>query len=277
VDRNDTHVWARSNTGMRAHAFLRTNEFGQHVAACRKTIVRESSARMHPAEAFSLLTRCGVCEKLHNEYLDRIEASMAPATEADDLGYVHTEVEQVTEPVADQAPEDVAAGTEAECGRCGLPIMKLARPWNSPSGFHAEWGNKFGFPWCPTEEREAGPVAHVPAGPDADRCFQCGVLIKKLAKPYRTADGFKSEWTARYRGGLWCHNFLGGKHAHSPVLPFEAQAPGNGCGNCGVPIKKLAQPYRTWDGFVSEWAALDNGIPWCQSTKGVMTAHTPAE
>jgi len=223
MDRNDTHVWAYSNTGTRAHAFLRTAEDGRLVAACRKTTTREASALMYPAEAFSELTRCGICEKAHRSYLARVESSMAPATESDDLGYVHTE-----QPQADVTVETVdsvetahtpAAETVAEL------IEQIATV---------------------LDEQDAKWVAARTTEDGENIALEALQLIRELITPAAI---------------------------EKPAgVPVDAK-----CVRCSEGIVKLAQPYRTRGGFVSEWAARSNGIPWCQGVGSQMTAHTDVQ
>lgn len=74
---NENLVWANSNTGMRAHAFLSVNEDGRLVAACRKSTTREADAFLYGIDKFSPLQRCGVCEKKWAAHLDRAEAAEA--------------------------------------------------------------------------------------------------------------------------------------------------------------------------------------------------------
>lgn len=110
MNTTDTHVWAPSNTGNLAHAFLSTNAGGRIVAACRSTITRDKDAILRDAETMrDASTRlCGRCETLHTAYLDRIAASMEPATEAHDLGYIA--------PATENTP---AEETTAPCHDCG--------------------------------------------------------------------------------------------------------------------------------------------------------------
>lgn len=89
----DTMVWEYSNTGTKAHAFLRVTADGRRAAACRTSITRNANARFAMRGVFGAAV-CGSCVKLHNAYLDRVAASMEPATEAQDLGHVHVETEQ---------------------------------------------------------------------------------------------------------------------------------------------------------------------------------------
>ncbi|HSX97879.1 MAG TPA: hypothetical protein VLG91_10885, partial [Streptomyces sp.] len=86
MDRNEK-VWAYSNTGMRMHAFVQTIEGGGFKrAVCRSSILRNMDAIfVNWGEAHSVCPRCA---KLMEAMYARAEASMQPATEADDLGYV---------------------------------------------------------------------------------------------------------------------------------------------------------------------------------------------
>lgn len=98
--KNDTDVFAPSNTGTKAHAFLgaRGAKDGNLRAACRVTIQRSVSATFTSlANARKFYSVCESCVKLYAEAEARAEASMQPATEAHDLGYV-APVDERTEP-----------------------------------------------------------------------------------------------------------------------------------------------------------------------------------
>jgi hypothetical protein len=89
--KNDSDVFAPSNTGTQAHAFLgsRGAKPGNLRAACRVTIQRSVSATFTSlASARKFYSVCESCVKLYLAAEARAEASMQPATEADDLGYV---------------------------------------------------------------------------------------------------------------------------------------------------------------------------------------------
>jgi hypothetical protein len=92
VDRNEK-IWALSNTGTKMHAFVQVwkdkdgNESANHLRAlCRGTIARSADATFTSANY--AIGVCPRCEKLAEAMWDRAEASMQPATEAQDLGYV---------------------------------------------------------------------------------------------------------------------------------------------------------------------------------------------
>lgn len=89
--KNDNDVFAPSNTGTKAHAFLgsRGAKDGNLRAACRVTIQRSvSSTFISLDRARTFYSVCENCVKLFLEAEARAEASMQPATEAADLGYV---------------------------------------------------------------------------------------------------------------------------------------------------------------------------------------------
>ena len=107
MDRNEK-IWAYSSTGTKTHAFVQAwrdkdgKESTNHLRAlCRGTIARhkESTFIAHP----EVIGVCGACEKKAEEMYARAEASMEPATETHDLGYVAPVQEPADE--ADPAPE----------------------------------------------------------------------------------------------------------------------------------------------------------------------------
>lgn len=110
--KNNEDVFAPSNTGTKAHAFLgaRGAKPGNLRAACRVTIQRGTDATFVSLDrARKFYSVCDNCVKLYAEAEARAEASMLPATEAHDLGYVapvdeRTEVVPATEqkPAAEQ-------------------------------------------------------------------------------------------------------------------------------------------------------------------------------
>lgn len=85
VDRNEK-IWAFSNTGTKMHAFVQLAGEGRKRAMCRSTIARNADATFTTAN--HAVGVCPRCEKLAQAMWDRAEASMQPATEAQDLGYV---------------------------------------------------------------------------------------------------------------------------------------------------------------------------------------------
>lgn len=110
VDRNEK-IWAYSNTGTRAHAFVQAwkdngwSQSGNHLRAmCRGTIARhENSLFYSKSDMAGICTRC---ETLATAVWDRAEASMQPATEAQDLGYeAHAEVVETQQPDWDAVDE----------------------------------------------------------------------------------------------------------------------------------------------------------------------------
>lgn len=89
-------IWAYSNTGNLAHAFVAPwtdkdgNESSEHLRAmCRKTIARHAFGSFNERKHM-LLGLCANCVKLADAMHDRYDASLEPATEAHDLGYVPT-------------------------------------------------------------------------------------------------------------------------------------------------------------------------------------------
>jgi len=105
---NDSRVFAPSNTGTKAHAFLGSRDAkpGNLRAACRSTIQRSvSTAFVSLDTARKVYSVCESCVKLYLAAEDRAEASMRPATEAYDLGYV-APVDERTE-----APQPAAEAT----------------------------------------------------------------------------------------------------------------------------------------------------------------------
>jgi DNA-binding CsgD family transcriptional regulator len=101
---SNTAVWAWANTGSKVHAFVQMMEgsVNHKRAMCRKTITRNADAifreRTDTGYPGSI---CPNCEKKFDELIARAEASMMPATEAHDLGYVA--------PVDQRADEDAVA------------------------------------------------------------------------------------------------------------------------------------------------------------------------
>jgi len=87
----DTIVFAPSNTGTKAHAFLgsRGAKEGNLRAACRVTIQRSVSATFISLDrARKFYSVCDTCVKLYLAAMDRLAASLSPVTESHDLGYV---------------------------------------------------------------------------------------------------------------------------------------------------------------------------------------------
>ncbi|MFJ8474223.1 hypothetical protein [Kitasatospora sp. NPDC094011] len=70
-------VWAHSNTGTLAHAFLRRAADGRLQAACRNNITRNADARLHTAEDISGRL-CKSCETHWAAHLARVERSLQP-------------------------------------------------------------------------------------------------------------------------------------------------------------------------------------------------------
>jgi len=105
---NDSRVFAPSNTGTKAHAFLGSRDAkpGNLRAACRSTIQRSvSTAFVSLDTARKVYSVCESCVKLYLAAEDRADNSMRPATEVDDLGYV-APVDERTE-----APQPAAEAT----------------------------------------------------------------------------------------------------------------------------------------------------------------------
>ncbi|AKA61733.1 hypothetical protein SEA_YDN12_66 [Streptomyces phage YDN12] len=104
---SNTDVFAPSNTGTKAHAFLgsRGAKDGNLRAACRVTIQRSVSATFVSLDrARKFYSVCDSCVKLFRAAEDRAEASMQPATEAHDLGYVAPVDERTETPQQDAKP-----------------------------------------------------------------------------------------------------------------------------------------------------------------------------
>jgi hypothetical protein len=74
---NENAVWAYSNTGNLAHAFLRRTADGRLQAACRSSITRNADATVYQSEDISGRL-CGNCETRWNAHLARVERSMQP-------------------------------------------------------------------------------------------------------------------------------------------------------------------------------------------------------
>ena len=92
MDRNEK-IWAYSNTGTKAHAFVQAwkdkdgKESSNYLRAlCRGTIARHADATFVGKQF--VVGHCTRCVTLAEEMYDRAEASMEPATETHDLGYV---------------------------------------------------------------------------------------------------------------------------------------------------------------------------------------------
>lgn len=81
----DEEVWAWSSTGAKMHAF-KSDGNGRLVALCRSSIVRGGMAALVSRKKAQSV--CASCLKKWEAACEREEASMMPATEADDLGYV---------------------------------------------------------------------------------------------------------------------------------------------------------------------------------------------
>lgn len=92
---DENKVWAYSSTGTRMHAFVQTSRLGYRRAMCRSNIERPDTAIFVVKEDAHLL--CPSCANRFADLVNRVEASMMPATESQDLGYVH--------PVVDREPE----------------------------------------------------------------------------------------------------------------------------------------------------------------------------
>ena len=94
VDRNEK-IWTWSNTGTKIHAFVAPwkdkdgNESSNHLRAmCRGTIARHKDTPFAGLNNMVSAFACPRCVTLANAMWDRAEASMEPATEAHDRGYV---------------------------------------------------------------------------------------------------------------------------------------------------------------------------------------------
>ncbi|MFD8315938.1 hypothetical protein [Kitasatospora purpeofusca] len=74
---NELAVWAYSNTGTLAHAFLRRTADGRLQAACRRSITRNADATVYQSEDISGRL-CTNCDTQWNAHLARVERSMQP-------------------------------------------------------------------------------------------------------------------------------------------------------------------------------------------------------
>jgi hypothetical protein len=92
VDRNEK-IW--SCTGAKMHAFVQSAGGGRVRALCRPSITLDKNNQFLGLDEFQRPFPCASCLKRARYMWNRAEASMAPATEADDLGHVA--------PVADEA------------------------------------------------------------------------------------------------------------------------------------------------------------------------------
>ena len=136
---NDTRVFAPSNTGTKAHAFLGSRDAkpGNLRAACRSTIQRSvSTAFVSLDTARKVYSVCESCVKLYLAAEDRAEASMQPATEAYDLGYVapvdeRTETSQPATEDTPQHEQSAHADLSAENGtvKLGRDMLTRRGPW----------------------------------------------------------------------------------------------------------------------------------------------------
>lgn len=89
--REDAMVWALANTGTKVHAFVASSDLPNHKRAlCRRTITRAVDSVFRDQGYFRrfYLPLCTRCEALFVAMEDRVQASMEPATEGHDLGYV---------------------------------------------------------------------------------------------------------------------------------------------------------------------------------------------
>lgn len=102
---NDSRVFAPSNTGTKAHAFMGSigAKEGNLRAACRVTIQRSATETTFISlnRARSFYTVCDNCVRLYMAAEARAYNSMQPATEADDLGYVAPVDERTEQPQAE--------------------------------------------------------------------------------------------------------------------------------------------------------------------------------
>lgn len=119
MDVNSTRVWAPSNTGTKAHAFLgsRGAKEGNMRAGCRSSIQRSADANyVDLPRARKFYSVCERCVTLYYAAVARAEESMRAATEAHDVGYVTPADDRQDEaPAPEAVPAEaapVAAGTE---------------------------------------------------------------------------------------------------------------------------------------------------------------------
>jgi hypothetical protein len=86
VDRNEK-IWAVVNGGGKLHAFVQPGREGRMRAMCRESYqIMDIALKRGLDELYS--APCARCFKLAEAMWDRAEASMQPATEAHDYGYV---------------------------------------------------------------------------------------------------------------------------------------------------------------------------------------------
>ena len=113
MDRSEK-IWAWANTGTKIHGFVQnwTDKDGNESknfkrALCRKSIARNADGIFVGLDVLNATASiCTRCLELAEAMWDRAEASMMPATEAHDLGYVS--------PVDER---EMVAGTQVEvCG-----------------------------------------------------------------------------------------------------------------------------------------------------------------
>lgn len=141
VDRNEK-IWAWSNTGNTIHAFVSPAGDGKLRAMCRKTILRNSDAVFNGKYDTSYPTYlCTRCMKLATAMWDRAEASMEPATEAHDLGYVAPVDERED---AEGAAIDALHAEAIEMDTEETAKVKLQALWGStvkPREGNLAWGS----------------------------------------------------------------------------------------------------------------------------------------
>ena len=115
---SSNRVWAPSNTGTKYHAFMGSigAKDGNFRAACRVSTQRKKTAHYISRDQIAPWDSvCAPCERAFRAAEDRAEASMMPATEARDLGYV-APVDERTEaaPVAVTPAQATALRTIAD-------------------------------------------------------------------------------------------------------------------------------------------------------------------
>lgn len=156
MDRNEK-IWAWSNTGTKIHAFIERGGV-KRVGMCRSNMYRSSTAafdaidNLATGHKFNVCTRC---LELAEAMWDRAEASMQPATESHDLGYV-APVGKFTDAQRDamqdefdaavaaaQAPKADEAGT-AKVDHSDEKIWAYASKGVTAHAFIALWADKNG-------------------------------------------------------------------------------------------------------------------------------------
>ncbi|ATN93735.1 hypothetical protein SEA_ABT2GRADUATEX2_65 [Streptomyces phage Abt2graduatex2] len=124
---SSNRVWAPSNTGTKYHAFMGSigAKDGNFRAACRVSTQRKKTAHYISRDQIAPWDSvCVPCERAFRAAEDRAEASMMPATEAHDLGYV-APVDERTE----AAPQPADLSTEDGTVEVDGDVIIRKGPW----------------------------------------------------------------------------------------------------------------------------------------------------